>query len=97
MTCARREDRVSHGYTKVASLLEMSRVHLDAYLEAAESALLAAVAPSVSPRMPEKKRFTGTDLFSSLNTFGGREAMFFLEDGKMKRIDNRQWNEMSPE
>ncbi len=92
------EDRVSHGFTKVAALLDMSRVHLDAYLEASEAALLKAVAPSVKPASPKKWRFTGTDLFSSLETFGGREAMFFLKNGKMNRISGSQLSkEMTPE
>ncbi|NNE93539.1 MAG: DUF1588 domain-containing protein [Verrucomicrobiales bacterium] len=91
------EDRVSHGYTKVASLLDMSRVHLDAYLDASEAALLSAVAPSVKPTPATKKRFTGTDLFASLTTFGGREAMFFVKDGKMTTLNNENLKVMTPE
>lgn len=91
------EDRVSHGYTKVASLLDMSRVHLDSYLDASEVALISAMAPSVKPVPPEKRRFTGTDLFSSLTTFGGREAMFFVRDNKMVPLNGKQLAEMTPE
>lgn len=91
------EDRVSHGYTKVASLLDMSRIHLDAYLDAAETALLEAVAPSLQPTPPAKKRFTGTDLFASFTTFGGREAMFFVKDGKMTPLNSSNVEAMTPE
>ena len=91
------EDRISHGYTKVASLLDMSRVHLEAYLDASEAALVAAVAPSVNPEPPKKIRFTGTDLFASLTTFGGREAMFFVKDDRMVPLNAAQLKSMSPE
>ena len=91
------EDRVSHGYTKVAKLLDMSRVHLNAYLEASEAALLEAVAPSVEPSQPRKWRFTGTDLFSSLTTFGGTEAMFFIKDGKRQILGSGHYKQMTAE
>ena len=91
------EDRTSHGYTKVARLLDMSRVHLDAYLEAAEAALTAAVAPSVKLEQPGKWRFTGTDLFTGLTTFGGTEAMFFIKDGKRHILNSHHYKEMTEE
>ena len=91
------EDRISHGYTKVAKLLDMSRVHLDAYLDASEAALLAAVAPSVKPEQPKKWRFTGTDLFTGLTTFGGTEAMFFIKHGKRHILNSHHYKEMTPE
>ena len=91
------EERSSHGHTKVASLLDMSRVHLDAYLDAADTALLTAVAPSVERPPSTKKRFTGTDLFTGLTTFGGREAMFYVKDGKMIALNNESLKAMSPE
>lgn len=91
------KDRTSHGYTKVSRLLDMSRVHLAAYLDAAETALLSAVAPTVEPTPPRKWSFSGTDLFPALTTFGGREAMFFVRNGKMLPLNNAQLKELTPE
>ncbi|MFT5465661.1 MAG: hypothetical protein ACI8UO_000756 [Verrucomicrobiales bacterium] len=76
------EDRSSHGYTKAAETLDMSRVQLAAYLDAAEAALREAAA-TANPPESTTFRAVGTDLFSSLSTFGGREAMFFARDDKM--------------
>lgn len=91
------EDRHAHGFTKVANLLDMSRVQMDGYLDAAEAALLRAVASGVSPPALENRRFTGTDLFPGLTTFGEREAMFFARDGKMIPISNDEFKKMTPE
>ena len=87
------EDRRSHGFVKVAGLLDLSRVHLDAYLDAAEKALTEATAPSVTPTAPQKFKATGVNLFTGLTTFGGREAMFFVRGNKMTPIRK----EMKPE
>ncbi len=91
------EDRHAHGFTKVADLLDMSRVQMDGYLDAAEAALLRAVASGVNPPALENRRFTGTDLFPSLTTFGEREAMFFATDGKMIPISNDEFKKMTAE
>lgn len=79
------EDRSSHGYTKSAETLDISRVQLAAYLDAAEAALREA-AKTASPPKPTKSRAIGKDLFSSLTTFGGREAMFFAKEGKIVSV-----------
>lgn len=92
------EERDAHGFTKVAALLDMSRVHLEGYMDAAETALRAAIAPSSTPpQTPRPRRFTGTDLFSALDTFGEREAMFFARDNRMVPITGQQLQEMTPE
>ncbi|MCA9178772.1 MAG: DUF1592 domain-containing protein, partial [Planctomycetales bacterium] len=90
-------DRDAHGFTKVAGLLDVSRVQLAGYLDAAAGALHEAVASGVSP--PEQKhfRFVGTDLFPELATFGEREAMFFTRDGKMVAISGSEFAKMTPE
>lgn len=91
------EDRDSHGFTKVSKQLEVSRVQLEGWLDAAEAALRVAMAPGLAP-MPERTwRFTGTDLFPSLETFGEREAMFFARDGKMVPIGGAAFKSMTPE
>ncbi|MCA8995148.1 MAG: DUF1587 domain-containing protein, partial [Planctomycetaceae bacterium] len=76
------EDRVVRRFTKTATGLDMSRVQLAAYLDAAEAALLQAIATSTEPPPSAKYRASGTQLFSATSTFGEREAMFFAFDNK---------------
>ena len=81
------EDREGHRFNKTGSMLDMSRVQLTAYLDAAEAALRAAMATEPAPPPVVKKRVVGTDLFPGTGTFGNRESMFFARDNKF--ID---WN-----
>jgi hypothetical protein len=90
------EERDSHGFTKVSAMLDVSRVQLDAYLDAAEIALRTAMAGSVPPPKPVTQRFTGLQLFPGLNTFGEREAMFFARDNRMVPITNEEVKKMMP-
>lgn len=76
------EDREAHRFNKVATALDMSRVQLAAYLDAAEAALLQATASGSKPPPVTKYRAVGTQLFSAASTFGEREAMFFAKDNK---------------
>ena len=91
------EDRRAHGYTRVVGLLDLSRVHLNAFLNASEEALMDAMAPSVTPPVPQKFKARGINLFTGLTTFGGREAMFFVRDNKMVVINGNDLKEMKPE
>ena len=91
------EDRRAHGFTKVAGLLDLSRVHLNAYLDASEKALIEAVAPSAMPPLPQKFKAHGVNLFTGLTTFGGREAMFFVRGNKMTVINANHLKTMKPE
>ena len=91
------EDRDSHGFTKVSSMLDVSRVQLDAYLDATETALRTAMAGSKPPAAPVTQRFSGTELFPGLNTFGEREAMFFARDNRMVPITAAELKTMTPE
>jgi hypothetical protein len=90
------EDRDSHGFTKVSAMLDVSRVQLDAYLDAAETALRTAMADGAPPPKPVTQRFTGLQLFPGLNTFGEREAMFFARDNRMVPITNEEVKKMTP-
>lgn len=90
-------DRESHGFTKVTKMLDVSRVQLEGWLDAAETALAGAVATGVEPPPVQKYRATGTDLFPSLSTFGNREAMFFARDGVMVPISQAAYQKMTPE
>ncbi len=76
------EDREAHRFNKTATALDMSRVQLAAYLDAAEAALQQAMADGPKPPQVTKYRAVGTQLFSATSTFGEREAMFFAKDNK---------------
>ncbi|WP_442510314.1 DUF1588 domain-containing protein [Novipirellula sp. SH528] len=76
------EDREGYRFNKTATTLDMSRVQLTAYLEAADAALRQAMASGAEPPPMTKYRAIGTQLFSATNTFGEREAMFFAKDNK---------------
>jgi hypothetical protein len=89
-------DRDAHGFTKVSALLDVSRVQVEGCLDATETALRQAMAGAKPPAPPVTQRFTGTDLFPSLETFGEREAMFFARDSRMVPITHAQFKDMSP-
>ncbi len=76
------EDREGHRFNKTTEMLDMSRVQLVAYLDAAEAALHAAMTTEAAPAPVTKYRAVGTDLFPGTGTFGNREAMFFTRDNK---------------
>lgn len=76
------EDREGHRFNKTTAMLDMSRVQLVAYLDAAEAALRTAMATEASAPPVQKYRAVGTDLFPGTGTFGNREAMFFIRDNK---------------
>jgi hypothetical protein len=78
-------------------MLDVSRVQLDAYLDATETALRTAMAGSKPPAAPVTQRFSGTELFPGLNTFGEREAMFFARNNRMVPITAAELKTMTPE
>jgi hypothetical protein len=81
-------DRTSEGFTKAAATLDMSRVQLDAYLDAAGAALREAVASGIQPPEETRYRAQGTDLYSKLANHAGPESMFFAKNGKRVVINN---------
>jgi hypothetical protein len=91
------EDREARGFTRVSALLDLSRVQLAAYLDAAEAALTSAMASGVAPPPMVKLRMTGTDLFPATTSFGGREAMFFAKHGRMLPLNGADLGKMSAE
>ena len=82
------EDRESYHFNKTTETLDISRVQLVAYLDAAEAVLLQAMATGIQPPAITKYRIVGAKLFPSKSTFGNRQAMFFAKDSK--GIDNVQ-------
>lgn len=85
------EDREGHHFNKTTQTLDMSRVQLTAYLNAAEAALLQAMASGLESPPVTKYRAVGRRLFSTTVTFGNRQAMFFARDSK--GIDRKQLEE----
>ncbi len=75
-------DRESRHYDKVSETLDMSRVQLAAYLDAAETALRQAMAGSAQPLALTRQRAVGEQLSVGRETTGGREAMFWVRNGK---------------
>lgn len=82
------EDREGHRFNKAAETLDMSRVQLTAYLDAAEAALRQAMATGAQPPPAVKFRAVGTALFPEKVTFGEREAMFFARNNQA--IESKQ-------
>ncbi|MEO2030810.1 MAG: DUF1587 domain-containing protein, partial [Planctomycetaceae bacterium] len=82
------EDREQHLFNKTTATLDISRVQLTAYLEAAEAALLQAIASGVERPATRKFRAVGRKLFQETSTFGNRQAMFFSRDSMA--VDNKQ-------
>lgn len=76
------EDREGHRFNKTSQSLDMSRVQLAAYLDAADAALRQAIANGPQPPPATKFRAISTSLFAELSTFGEREAMFFAKVNK---------------
>ncbi len=74
------EDREGFRLNKTAAMLDMSRVLLTAYLEAADAALREAMASGPAPPPVSTYRAISTRLFPESHTFGNQEAMFFAKD-----------------
>lgn len=75
------EDREGHRFNKTSETLDISRVQLAAYLDAADTALRHALASGSKPPVT-RFRAIATNLFPERHTFGEREAMFFARDSK---------------
>ena len=84
------EDREGHRFNKTSDMLDMSRVQLTAYLDAADAALRAAIVTEAQPPPVVRRRMVGTDLFPGTSTFGNREAMFFARDNKAIDFDGKK-------
>lgn len=85
------EDREGHRFNKTSETLDMSRVQLAAYLDAADAALRQAMASGPKPPVT-KFRAVATSLFPERSTFGEREAMFFAKDNKA--LDDKSLDEL---
>ncbi len=88
------EDREGHRFNKSAEVLDMSRVQLAAYLDAAEAALRQAMASGVEPPPTTQYHALATRMFQEAQTYGEREAMFYAKDSKLFPLDGKQLGEI---
>ncbi|MEK0446838.1 MAG: hypothetical protein RLZZ399_2159 [Verrucomicrobiota bacterium] len=80
------EDRESRRFCKTAEALDMSRVQLTAYLDAAAAALRQATVSALTPPPLTQYRAVGTRLFPGLHTFGTEKAMFFARNNRIASL-----------
>lgn len=88
------EDREGRHFNKTAAMLDMSRVQLAAYLDAADAALRQAVASGVEPPVATRYHALATKMFPEAETFGNREAMFYAKDSKLLPLKGAQLGEL---
>ena len=91
------EDRLSHHFHKTAETLDVSRVQLTAYLDAAEFALRQALATQAQPPAVTSFRAIGTRLFPGARSTGNRESMFFAKDNRGLNVENENPRPMPKE
>jgi hypothetical protein len=97
------EDREAHQSNKAAEALDLSRVQLSAYLDAADVALRQAVAHSTEPRTPIEYHALATNMFPKAVDHAGRESTFYAKDSRMVPLSDddlrqiRQRNEHDPQ
>ncbi len=72
------EDREAYHFNKVSETLDISRVQLTAYLDAAEAALRQAMVTEPAPPAVTKFRTSGRNLFPGLRSTGTLHSMFFI-------------------
>lgn len=85
------EDRKLHGFNKSVDALDFSRVQLDAYLDAAQAGLQAAVASGERPPAEQRYHALATRMFPAPETFGTRRSMYFARDNKLLPLT---WGEL---
>ncbi|MBL8173404.1 MAG: DUF1592 domain-containing protein [Bryobacterales bacterium] len=91
------EDREAYHFNKVSETLDMSRVQLAAYLDAAEAALRQAMATTAAPPPVTTFRTNGFRLFPGLRSTGGIESMFFIKDNKGVNVEREYARPLTPE
>lgn len=91
------EDREAHHFNKAAETLDISRVQLTAYLDAAETALRQAIVTTAAPPPVTKFRTFGRNLFPGLRSTGTLHSMFFIKDNQGVNVSREYSTAMSPE
>jgi hypothetical protein len=77
------EDREAEDCNKVSTALDITRVQLDAYLDAADVALRQAVASGIQRREPVVYRALATKMFPKAIDHAGRESAFYAKNSQM--------------
>lgn len=88
------EDRVGHHFNKTTAMLDLSRVQLMAFLDAAESALSQSIASGVTAPPASHSRFLATQMFQEAETFGNREAMFYAKNNQLLPLSGGELAEL---
>ena len=91
------EDRESFHFNKSADTLDMTRVQLSAYLDAADFALHQAIARGTRPRTPKSFRALATNMFPKAVDHAGRESSFFAKNSRMVPITTAELNKIRRE
>ena len=73
------EDERRHGYNKIGRALDLSNVHLNQFMDAADCALSAAIATRSSPPPVLKRRFGGTSGSETWNWVARGDAVLLKE------------------
>jgi mono/diheme cytochrome c family protein len=88
------EDRAANHSNKSAATLDITRVQLNAYLDAADVALRQAVASGIQPRDRRKYRALATKMFPKAVSHAGRESAFYAKNSKMIPLTMRDLNKL---
>jgi hypothetical protein len=91
------EDREAYHFNKVSETLDMSRVQLTAYLDAAEAALRQAMVSSDAPPPVTKFRAAGINLFPGLRSTGTLHSMFFIKNNQGVNVESERATPMPKE
>ena len=81
------EDERRHGYDKIGQALDLSNVHLNQFMDAADVALTAAIATRSTPPPVLRKRFGGAT---------GTETWNWIAKGSIVTLKNRQYDPVLP-
>lgn len=89
------EDREAHHFTKTAASLDVSRVQLTAYLDAAEAALRQAMVKTAAPAEVTTYKASGRNLFPGVRSTGTLRSMFFLKGNQGVHVE-KEWGSPMP-
>jgi hypothetical protein len=89
------EDREAHHFTKTAAALDVSRVQLTAYLDAAEAALRQAMVTTAGPPPVTTYRARGRNLFPGVRSTGTLKSMFFIQGDQGVHVE-KEWGTPLP-
>jgi hypothetical protein len=89
------EDREAFHFTKTAAALDVSRVQLTAYLDAAEAALRHAMVTTPAPPESTTFRAQGRKLFPGIRSTGTLRSMFYIKGNQGVHVEH-EWGSPMP-